>query len=196
LKKISLTKFELKMRIKICKLILKILGWKAVGVLPPEKKCILIGVPHTSAWDFLISYISFTTLGGNANVVIKKEFFFWPLGYFLRKMGGLKVDRSKGASLVRQIIKLFNEREYMHLAITPEGTRKLTRRWKAGFHIIARSAGVPVYLSSFDWGRKEFTIWQKFELTDSAEADIKRIKDFYRGKGLRGKHPDKFSTEY
>ena len=184
------------MQEKICKFILRLLGWKAIGSIPDDKRCIIIGVPHTSAWDFAISYISYASLGGKATVVVKREFFFWPVGFFLRKMGGLPVDRYKGANLVRQIIKLFNERENMHLAITPEGTRRPTRRWKAGFHIIALSAGVPVYLSSFDYGRKEFTIWGEFELTDNADKDIKRIKDFYKEKGVRGKHPDKFTTEY
>jgi 1-acyl-sn-glycerol-3-phosphate acyltransferase len=179
----------------ISKIILKLLGWRSVGQLVTDPKCILVGVPHTSGWDFLISWIFYASLGGKANIVIKKEFFFWPVGWVLKKMGGIPTDRSKGANMVRQIINQFNEREYMHLAITPEGTRKRTKNWKAGFHTIARSAKIPVYLVSFDWGRKTMTIWGKFELTDNAAADIRRMKDFYREKGVKGKHPDQFTTE-
>ncbi len=180
----------------ICKYILKILGWKSRGSMVSHPKCILVGVPHTSGWDFFISWIFYTSLGGTANIVIKKEFFFWPIGWILKKMGGIPTDRSKGANVVRQIIHQFNEREYMHLAITPEGTRKRTRNWKAGFHTIARSANIPVYLVSFDWGRKTITIWGEFDLTDDYKADIRRMKDFYREKGVQGKHPHQFSTEY
>jgi 1-acyl-sn-glycerol-3-phosphate acyltransferase len=181
---------------KICVLILRWAGWRSAGVAVPEPKCIIVGAPHTSGWDFVMSWIFYRSLGGRANVLIKKEFFVWPLGYLLRMMGGIPVDRSKGTNVVRQVIKLFNERERMHLAITPEGTRRLTKRWKAGFHTMARTANIPVYMVSFNWGRKEMTLWGKFELTDDAKADINRMKDFYREKGVQGKHPENFSTEH
>jgi 1-acyl-sn-glycerol-3-phosphate acyltransferase len=180
----------------ICKILLKLFGWKAEGGVAPETKCIIIGIPHTSAWDFVISYLFYTSIGGKASVLIKKEFFFWPLGFFIKKMGGVPIDRSRGANVVRQTIQLFNEREHMHLALTPEGTRELTTRWKAGFHTIATMANVPVYLGSFDWGTKIITIGNKFELSGDASADIKKMKDFYREKGVIGKHPEKFTTEY
>jgi 1-acyl-sn-glycerol-3-phosphate acyltransferase len=84
----------------------------------------------------------------------------------------------------------------MHLALTPEGTRERTKNWKAGFHTIATNAKVPVYLGSFDWGTKVVTIGNRFELTDDPKADINRMKDFYREKGVKGKFPDQFTTEY
>lgn len=179
-----------------CKFLMRILGWKAHGTVVPENKCIIIGVPHTSAWDFVMSWIFYTSMGGKANVLVKKEFFFWPVGYFVRKMGGIPIDRSKGANVIRQTVHQFNEREYMHLAMTPEGTRKRVTNWKAGFYTIAKSANVPVYLGSFDWGRKQMSIWEKFELTDDYKEDIKRMKDFYREKGVRGKFPELFTTDY
>ena len=175
---------------------LKILGWKSVGGVIPESKCIIIGAPHTSSLDFLISWLYYSALGGKASVLIKKEFFFWPFSSILNSMGGVPIDRSKGANVIRQTIQLFNERENLHLAISPEGTRKLTKNWKAGFHIIAKEAKVPVYLGSYDWGRKEITRGVKFEITDDAKGDIKRMKDFYREKGVKGKHPEFFTTDY
>jgi 1-acyl-sn-glycerol-3-phosphate acyltransferase len=181
---------------KISAFLLRLLGWKVNGFVVPETKCIIIGVPHTSAWDFIISYLFYTSLGGKANILIKKEFFFWPIGWFVRKMGGVPIDRSKGANVIRQTVHLFNRMDHLHLAMTPEGTRKRVVRWKAGFHTIARLAGVPVYLGSFDWGRKVISIWEKFELTDDAQADIRRMKDFYREKGIQGKFPENFTTEY
>ncbi len=180
----------------ISKLLLKILGWKTVGGVAPENKCIIIGAPHTSSWDFIISWLYYSSLGGTANVLTKKEFFFWPLGYILRSMGGIPTDRSKGANVIRQTIQQFNEREYMHLAISPEGTRKRTKNWKAGFHIIAKEANIPIYLGSYDWAKKIVTLGDKFELTDDANKDIKRMKDYYREKGVMGKFPELFTTEY
>jgi 1-acyl-sn-glycerol-3-phosphate acyltransferase len=181
---------------KFCKLLLKLCGWKTVNGVMPHKKAIIIGVPHTSAWDFVISYLYYTSVGGVANIVIKKEFFFWPVGFFLKKMGAIPIDRSKGASMVKQIIHEMNSRELMHLAITPEGTRNLNKRWKAGFHTIAKATGAVVYLGFFDFGKKEIGWIETLELTDDADVDIRRMKAYYRARGIKGKHPDQFSAEY
>ncbi len=179
------------------KLMLRLLKWTPVYEgIPEVEKCIIIGVPHTSAWDFVISWLYYASDGRRANILIKKEFFFWPLGYFIRRMGGLPIDRSKGANVIRQTIQHMKENDHVHLALTPEGTRKLTKRWKAGFHIIAREAGIPVYLGAFDWGRREISIKDRFELTDDVDADIKRMKDYYRQRGVKGKFPENFTTDY
>jgi len=181
---------------KIFRFLLKIWGWKAeFDAIPNVDKCIIIGVPHTSAWDFVISWLYYAADGRTANVLIKKEFFFWPIGYFVKKMGGLPIDRSKGANVIRQTIQQINENDHVHLAMTPEGTRKRTKNWKAGFHIIAKETGVPVYLGSFDWGRKIITTGIPFELTDDSKADIQRMKAYYREKGIVGKFPENFTTD-
>ena len=181
---------------RISAFLLRLLGWKVEGSVAPEPKCIIIGVPHTSSWDFVISYLFYASLGGKASIMVKKEFFFWPADWFVRKMGGVPIDRSKGANVIRQAVHLFNTMDHLHLAMTPEGTRKRVVRWKAGFHSIAKLAGVPVYLGSFDWGRKVVTIGEKFEITEDAQADIRCMKDHYREKGIRGRFPENFTTEY
>ncbi len=182
---------------QFAKFMLRLVGWKGVYEgIPTEQKCIIIGAPHTSAWDFVISWLYYTSAGKKANVLIKKEFFFWPLGFFVKKMGGLPIDRSKGSNVIRQTIQLFKENDYIHLALTPEGTRKRTTKWKAGFHIIAKETGVPVYLGAFDWGKKEISIDEKFEISDDSSADIKRMKTYYKNKGIKGKVPENFSTDF
>lgn len=178
-----------------CKFVLKLWGWKTINGVMPHEKAIIIGVPHTSAWDFVVSYLYYTSVGGVANIVIKREFFFWPLGSLLRKMGAIPIDRTKGTTVVKQIIQEMNSREKMHLAITPEGTRKLNKHWKAGFHTIAKATGATVYLGFFDFGRKEIGWQETFELTNDVDADIRRMKDYYLNRGVKGKHPDWFSAE-
>lgn len=178
----------------ICKFLLWILGWKAM--LPPIEgpKGIILGVPHTSAWDFVISWIYYTSVGGKASVMVKKEFFWGPLAPLMRSLGGVPVDRKRGATVAKQMIDAMNKAEKMHLAIAPEGTRQLTEKWKTGFHTIAKACDVPVYLGYFDWGRKQISRGERFELTDDAQADLKRIRQIYKEMGLKGKHPELFTT--
>ena len=65
----------------ICKLILQLMGWKPKnGVIPYNNKAIIIGVPHSSNWDFVLPYLFYTSVGGVAHTMIKKEFFFWSVG--------------------------------------------------------------------------------------------------------------------
>jgi 1-acyl-sn-glycerol-3-phosphate acyltransferase len=182
------------MKHKICKFILKCMGWTAIEPPVPEAKCIILGVPHTSIWDFVVSYLYYCSVGGKASIIIKSEFFFWPLGFILRSMGGIPVDISKVVTLLLRIIEAFNERESLHLAMAPEGTRKLVKHWKTGFHTIAKAVNVPVYLGYFDWGKKIVGRGQKFELSNNAQEDLKKIRIIYKNMGLIGKHPEKYTT--
>lgn len=180
---------------KFCGWLLKCMGWTVDNeTVVPEDKCIILGVPHTSGWDFVISYLFYSSLGGNAKVMIKKEFFFWPLGGLLRKLGGLPVDRKNAVSMVVSTIHQMKEADVCHLAIAPEGTRKPIKRWKTGFHTIAREVGCSVYMGYFDWKTKHVGWGKKVELTDDARADMKRIQEMYEEMHLVGKHKEKYIT--
>ena len=67
-------------------------------------------------------------IGRETGFMMKKDWFFWPLGPIFRWMGGIPVDRSRKTSLVDQMIKIAKSSQKFHLAITPEGTRKLEER--------------------------------------------------------------------
>lgn len=180
---------------KFCRFVLtKIWGWTPVGGTAPENKCILLGVPHTSALDFVIAYLFYQSVGGDALCMVKKEFFKWPFGPVVRRMGGIPVDRKSPSSIVRSVIREMDRREKFHLAIAPEGTRQPVRKWKTGFHMIAKATGVPVYLCYFDWGTKRVGIECKVELTDDAKADMARIQQMYEDMHLTGRHPDMYVT--
>lgn len=178
----------------IARLILKILGWKYEPNPAPVPKCIILGVPHTSGWDFIISYFYYQAIGGKAYVMVKKEFFKGPLAPIVRAMGGIPVDRGRGAGAVKQVIDKINNSETLHLAIAPEGTRKLTKNWKTGFHTIARACNIPVYMGYYDWGIKKIGVGTEIKLTDDAQADLKRIRQHYKDQGIKGKHPECFTT--
>lgn len=180
---------------KFCGYLLKKMGWTTVGGPCPDKKAIILGVPHTSAMDFVVSYLFYTQFdAGKARVMIKKSFFFWPMGILLRKLGGVPTDRSNAAAMVKGLIDEMEKEDTFILAIAPEGTRKRSKRWKTGYHTIAKAVNCPVYLGFFDWGKKRVGCGEKIELTDDARADTDRIQAIYETMNLVGKYPQNYIT--
>ena len=178
-----------------CGWLLKKMGWTTVGGPVPEDKAVILGVPHTSAMDFVVSYLFYTQFDSQkARVMIKKEFFFWPIGGLLRSMGAVPVDRSNASAMVKSLIDQMEGEKSFILAIAPEGTRKPVKEWKTGYHLIAKAVGCSCYLGYFDWGRKRVSIGEKVELTDDARADTDRIQALYEQMHLQGKHPEGYIT--
>ena len=103
----------------------KHLGWtKEITIAHPEKYIICLA-PHTSNWDLLIGQLYAHAEGIKSNFLMKKEWFFWPLGPIFRKMGGIPVWRSKHTSMTDNLAEEARKRDHFCLCITPEGTRSL-----------------------------------------------------------------------
>lgn len=184
------------MKKKIARFILcNILGWKmGKETPPPEDKCIILGAAHTNISEYFVYLLYIHAMGDKMNVLVKKEFFRWPIRRIMKAMGCIPVDRSRtgGANLMKSILEEFDKRPRIHLAIAPEGTRKPVRHWKLGFHSIARHTGVPVYLGYFDWGRKIITYGERFICSEDGEADLRTIQRHYKRLGITAYHPDQF----
>jgi len=175
---------------KFSRWVFKVLGWKAVVTVEEPPKSVICVAPHTSNWDFIIGKLYYWSLGRKSNFLMKKSWFFFPAGILLRSMGGIAVDRSKRTSVTEQMAEEFNKHESFHLAITPEGTRKLISKWKMGFYHIAVQAKVPIQLAYIDYEKKEMGISGILYPSDDEEADLVIIQAFY--KSVNPKHPEKF----
>ncbi len=170
------------------------MGWRIAEENPmQDTRCIVLGVPHTSVVDFVVAWAYGASSGITLNIMIKKEFFFWPLGWLLRKMGAIPVDRGKGSNVALSSIKALNQSETMYLAIAPEGTRKKTAHWKMGFLTIARACNVPVYLGYFNYGCKTVGHGPRFAVSDNPKEDMRKIQAHYASMNLKGRHKDCFS---
>lgn len=179
----------------IYKILTKWMGWTPDSGAAPERVCVILGVPHTSILDFFIAYLYYRGTGHIAHIMVKKEFFFWPIKGILRKLGCIPVDRSNGAAVIRSVIAEAERTEgEFHICIAPEGTRKPVKKWKMGYHAIAKALDCPVYLGYFDWGTKHVSIGEKFPLTDDARADTDAIQKKYEEMGLVGRHPENYRT--
>jgi len=176
----------------IAKLVLWIWGWKIESGMPTNiKKCVVVMAPHTSMWDFIIGRLGWYVLGLDVKFFIKKEIFYFPLGQFIKWLGGIPVDRSKSVRLVDQVAAVFDQNDSFYLVITPEGTRSLNTNWKKGFYYIAEKANVPIALGYLDYSKKIGGIGKIYKPTGDYAKDFRVAEEFYRGKGAR--HPEKFN---
>lgn len=166
------------------------MGWtKEVTVEHPEKYIICLA-PHTSNWDFIIGQLYMRAEGFHINFLMKKEWFFWPLGVLFRHIGGIPVWRSKHTSMTDNLANTAMERKSFKLCITPEGTRKPVADWKKGFYFIALKAGIPVLLYGVDYERKLISCTKEIVPSGDLETDMRVIKDYF--KDFKGKKPENF----
>lgn len=166
----------------IAQFILRLMGWKIVGQLPDEKKLIILGIPHTSNWDFIIAMASIQAVGLKVSYMMKKEAFFWPLGGFFKWMGGIPIDRASKNDVTSQMVEYFENHDNVWLGITPEGTRSKVKRYKKGYLRIAKAANVPIAVIGINGATKEILlpddIWPlEEENNDLENAKIKAYVD-------------------
>ncbi|MFN5417335.1 MAG: 1-acyl-sn-glycerol-3-phosphate acyltransferase [Flavobacteriia bacterium] len=175
---------------KILLFILKIFGWK-IDPKSPEgiKKAVIVVGPHTSNWDFVIGKIAFMNYGLSGKFLIKKELFKGPMGWILKAMGGIPVDRKANNNFTEQAVSYFENNETMFMVFTPEGTRSYNPNWKKGFYYIALKAKVPIYIAYMDYEKKIGGFHSLFQPTGDSDADIQKIKDIL--KNYKGKFPEK-----
>ena len=170
------------------------MGWKIRLEGEEVPKCVICVAPHTSNLDLTMGKLFYSAIGKKAQFLIKKEWFVFPLNFIFKSMGGIPINRSRKSSLTEQLAKEFAKRDFFHLAVAPEGTRKKIREWKSGFYYIALKARVPIQIGFIDYLKKEVGIKCTFYPTGNANADILAIRAMYEG--VRGYHRKNFSGLY
>ena len=126
------------------------------------------------------------------NFLMKKEWFFWPLGPLFKRLGGIPVWREKHSSLTDNLAKTALESKTFRLCITPEGTRSLNTEWKKGFYFIAQKAQIPILLYGIDYNRKLIQCTKSIVPSGNVEEEMAIVRQYY--KDFKGKHPERFST--
>jgi 1-acyl-sn-glycerol-3-phosphate acyltransferase len=168
--------------------LLRLFGWKSSFVWPPEPKGIIIVYPHTSNWDFPIGLTFRIANDLPANWIGKTEMFPKPFRGLLERLGGIPVDRSRSRGFVDALVQEFRRRDWMWVAITPEGTRSHTDHFKSGFYQLALAADVPVALAYIDYATRSVGMDTYVRFTGDEERDLDVIRRFYSGK--RGHRPE------
>ena len=167
------------------------MGWtKDITVAHPDKYIICLA-PHTSNWDFILGQLYSCAEGLRINYLMKKEWFFWPLGQIFRKTGGIPVYRDKKTSMTDNLAETAKRSESFRLCITPEGTRSRNPDWRKGFYFIALKAGLPILLYGLDFDKKLIQCTKCIMPTGDVEKDIQEIKQYFAD--YKGKHPENFA---
>ena len=172
-------------------LLYKRMGWTTNVTVDHPDKFIICLAPHTSNWDFLLGQLYMRAEGMHINFLMKKEWFFWPLGPIFRRMGGIPVWRTKKTSMTDNLAAEASKAATFRLCITPEGTRSLNPDWKKGFYFIAQKAGIPILLYGLDYERRLIECTEFFLPTGDLEGDMRHIKLYF--KDYKGKYPEKFT---
>ena len=170
----------------------RLLGWEFEGELPNLSRFVLIGAPHTSNWDFVIAMSVMGGLGLRITWLGKHTLFRWPLGAFLRRLGGIPVDRRRAHGFVGHATEAFRTEERLVVGIAPEGTRKRTEHWKMGFYHIAVGAGVPIVPAYLDYRRRRVGMGMPLIPTNDVDGDLKKLKDFYAPYARAAKRPERY----
>lgn len=172
-------------------LLLRVMGFTVNVKEPIPPKFIIALAPHTSNWDFVIGNLYSRAMDIPCQFLMKKEWFIWPLGYIMKSLGGIPIDRSKRTRVTEQIAQTAREQEVFHLCITPEGTRKRNPEWKKGFYYIALMADIPILLYGLDYRRRLIECTKTIVPSGDIEKDMAEIKSYF--KNYNGKHPEKFA---
>ena len=170
---------------RLARWILRICGWKLVGDFPDVSRLVLIAAPHSSWWDGVWGMLVKVALGIDISFMGKRELFVGPLGWLVRTLGGIPVERSSTHGVVEQMSERFARQPQLWLGIAPEGTRKPVKKWRTGFWHIAHAAKVPILPVYFHYPERTIGIGPLFQPGDDMVADLQLLRDFYapwRGK--------------
>lgn len=170
-------------------LIFKLIGWTPQPYEDVPDKCVIIGYPHTSNWDLVMLELAALHYGQHLNWLGKTQIFAPGVGWMMRAIGGIPVDRSAPQGLVKQVAQeIRSAKGKVRLVIPPEGTRSRVEYWKSGFYYIALEAGIPIQAARVNYRTKVIGFGQRVDLTGDVKADMDRIRAALEGN--EGRRPE------
>jgi 1-acyl-sn-glycerol-3-phosphate acyltransferase len=149
------------------------------------KKHVIIGFPHTSNMDTIRAFFGFKIIKRTGHIMIKKEWFVFPLSIVFKALGGIPVYRDSPQGTVDQMVTMFQKYDDFLLAIVPEGTRKGVRTIKTGFWHIAKAADVSIICWYLDSENKVTRWLGELRPGEDKAEDILKIQKIYAEAGYQ-----------
>ena len=166
------------------------MGWRIDGITPTETRCVLIAAPHTSNWDFPLMLLYAASFRLKISWLAKHSLFTFPLGWLMRRLGGIPVYRHQSGNLVEALVERFESQEHFVLVVPAEGTRDYTQFWKSGWYHIARGANVPVLPTFLDYLHKRGGFASPLHPTGDLARDMEYLRAVYAP--MQGLHAERF----
>lgn len=170
----------------LARVLLRLSRWTAVGSVP--RKGILVGAPHTSNWDWVLTMLLAWDSSVQIRLLVKESLFVGPLGWILKATGAVRLDRDNPGATIRALLDDAETDETFLLGIAAEGTRSNGDYWKSGFYRISQQTGLPITLAYLDAPTRTVGWGPTFALTGDVGADMDRLREFYADK--RGIKPE------
>ena len=168
------------LRRNFARLVLRAARWQTVGTVP--RRGVLVGAPHTSNWDWVLTMLLAWDNDIQIKLLVKKEFFRGPLAPVLRATGAIALDRTDPGTTIRDLLLEAEGDEPFVLGLAAEGTRSRGEYWKSGFYRIAQQTGLPITLAFLDAPSRTVGWGPTFAPTGDVRADMDRIREFYADK--------------
>ncbi|GAB2617984.1 1-acyl-sn-glycerol-3-phosphate acyltransferase [Nocardioides ginkgobilobae] len=169
-----------RLRWLLAQLLLRLSRWRTTGEVP--RKGILVGSPHTSNWDWVLTMLLAWDSGVTIRLLVKQEFFKGPVGWLLLRTGAVPLDRADPGATIRRLIEDSVTDDTFLLGIAAEGTRSKVEYWKSGFYRISQQTGLPITLAFVDGPSRTVGWGPTFPLTGDVRADMDRVRAFYADK--------------
>ena len=163
-----------------------LMGWEFEPLpLYFSRRHVIIGFPHTSNMDAVRAFIGYRIIKRTGHIMVKQEWFFWPMSMVLKIVGGIPVDRRSPRGAVEQMAAIFKDRDEFLLAIVPEGTRRNVKTIKTGFWHIAKAADVSIICWFLDNTNKKARWLGEIVPGENMMDDLIRIRNIYEQAGYR-----------
>src|SRR5689334_13279681 len=83
--------------------LLRATRWRLVGDVP--RSGILVGAPHTSAWDWVVMLLIAWAHSARPQVLVSHTWFTGLKGWVLRRTGGIPLDRENPGAAIRALLE-------------------------------------------------------------------------------------------
>lgn len=140
-----------------------LMGWKITrsynSYFPYRKGRHVIIYAHTSAYDAVIGYLMCVMYDIPMVGVGKKELTEIPiLGWFMRNMNMIFIDRKKNTNTTKYISDALNKYKNFVFVIAPEGTRNRVDDIKSGFYYIGVNTQAHLHIARLDYSNQTVSV--------------------------------------
>lgn len=164
----------------LCVIWFKRSGWRFVGTLPKRlEKVIFVVGPQTSPRDLIFALAIQELTKFKVRVCVDRGSYKWYNRWFIRRAGGVQIDRESSEKTRVKLVNKINERSRSYLAISFNAPQDLSAKGDLLFYKIALNAETYIVLVAFDHRRKVIKFHTPFKLSGIPERDLGYVNNFF-----------------